>query len=457
MHMDSYVLAGILGVSVLFAGVDVITKSLDEKYKPAKQLSVHAYQTDISHGISMAGPFLSKIRVTPNATRMLTATADLNTQSEKYCTSLPPQEETYCNMSRVANMYLGDIHSSWSVLGTQSTYTLVKHIFCILLTFSLFWMVEHLIYTEDNYFRKNHKQVRVVVLICAIIIFVGNVIFDIQEDMYKVDAVAIGSITTGISFCLVCLLVICFTHLHDPDGAVAPAADAAGGGVASALEGASETDPLTGTAAGIFHFSLWSGQTPTVRTTDEDRYRRLEDMYLNIHVSYLVLLLMPLFVILALTTEHEVVVDVHVQLIFFSSVFFAVLDIFQTRVMSVLASLTQSGHMTVSTPVGMVKFFVVLAFILCKLLVLVPAWQLLFKYYTPDGSVSYFLVVWQVVLFSTASAVDLLYVSDFFDSANSEGAKVLPDTRSPEKSHVMYKQLSLGFYLIASSVTVLYV
>ena len=461
MHMDSYVLAGILGFSVLFAGVDVVTKSLKDEYKIAKQLSVHAYQTDISHGISMAGPFLSKIRVTPNATRMLTATADLNTQSEKYCVSLPPQEETYCNMSRVAGMYLGDIHSSWSVLGTQSTYTLVKHIFCILLTFSLFWMVEHLIYTEDNYFRKNHKQVRVVVLILAIIIFVGNVIFDIQEDMYKVDAVAIGSITTGISFCLVCLLVICFTHLHEPDSAdsaSAAAADAAGGGAASALEGASETDPLTGkTGAGFFHFSLWAGQTQTVRRTDEDRYRRLEDMYLNIHVSYLILLLMPLFVILALTSTHQLVVDVHVQLIFFSSVFFALLDIFQTRVMSVLASLTQSGHMSVRTPVGMVKFFVVLAFVLCKLLVLVPAWQLLFKYYTPDGSVSYFLVVWQIVLFAVASAVDLLYVSDFFDSALSEGAKVLPDARSPEKSHVMYKQLSLGFYLIASSVTVLYV
>jgi hypothetical protein len=59
------------------------TKSLDEKYKSANQLSVHAYQTDISHSISVAGPFLSKVRVTPNATRLLTATDDLNTQTEK--------------------------------------------------------------------------------------------------------------------------------------------------------------------------------------------------------------------------------------------------------------------------------------------------------------------------------------------------------------------------------------
>ena len=104
----------------------------------------------------------------------------------------------------------------------------------------------------------------------------------------------------------------------------------------------------------------------------------------------------------------------------------------------------------------MVKFFVVLAFILCKLLLLVPAWQLLFKYYAPDGSVSYFLVVWQIVLFVMASAVDLLYISDFFNPPTAD-AKGDADAHSPEKAHVRYKQLSLGFYLIASSITVLYV
>jgi len=456
MHMDSYVLAGILGLSLVFSSVDIITKSLDAKYKTADQLSVHAYQTDISHSMSIAGPFLSKIRVTPNATRILTTTADLNTQAEKYCASLPTQEQAKCNMRRLAAMYFGDIHSSWSVLGTQSTYTLVKHIFCILLTFSLFWMSEHLIYTDDGLFRKNHKQVRVLVLIFAIVIFVGNVIFDIQGDMYKVDTVAIGSITTGISFCLVCLLIICFTHLHDPVSASSAGAAGDAAGKAAELQ---PLNPAPSVTTGLFNFSLWSA--PTVRTADEDRYRRLEDMYLNIHVSYLVLLLTPLFLILALTAGEKVVVDVHVQLLFFSSIFFAVLDVFQTRVMSVLASLTQTGHMSVHTPLGMVKSFVVLAFILCKLLVCVPAWQLLLKYYAPDGSVSYFLVVWQIVLFGFASAVDLLYILDFFNppspaNANDE-LKPDPDARSPEKMHVLGRQLSLGFYLIASSITVLYV
>lgn len=452
MHMDSYVLAGILGLSLLFSAIDIAKLSLDANYKTADQLSVHAYQTDISHSMSIAGPFLSKIRVTPNATRILNATADLNTQTEKYCTSLPAEELAKCTMRRLAAMYFGDIHSSWSVLGTQSTYTLVKHIFCILLTFSLFWMSEHLIYTENaGLFGRNHKKVRVVVLIFAILIFVGNVIFDIQGDMYKVDTVAIGSITTGISFCLVCLLIICFTHLHDP--------------VSTSSAGAVKADPVEmqplnppAVTTGLFNFSLWSA--PTVRTTDEDRYRRLEEMYLNIHVSYLVLLLTPLFLILALTVGEKVVVDVHVQLFFFSSIFLAVLDVFQTRVMSVLASLTQTDQMRVHTPFGMVKSFVVLAFVLCKLLVCVPSWQLLFKYYAPEGSVSYYLVVWQTVLFGFTNAVDLLYILDFFNppqtTTSNDELKPDPDARSPEKMHVLGRQLSLGFYLIASSITVLY-
>lgn len=461
------ILAAVLGLSVLFSGVDVITKSLDEKYKIANQLSVHAYQTDISHSISVAGPFLSKVRVTPNATRLLTATDDLNTQTEKYCTSLAEPQQPKCNMSRTAHMYFGDIHSSWSVLGTQSTFTLVKHIFCILLTFSVFWMFEHLIHTEDNIFRRNHKQVRVAILIAAILIFALNVWFDIQDDMYNVDKVAIGSITTGIAFGVVCLLIICFTHLHDPVGAAVSAVDSDAPGPEKSVEGGqsqdSESAALIGTrTTGFMDFSLWSGLPgpPTVRTTDEDRYRRLQDMYLNIHVSYLVLLLLPLFGILALATAHKVVVDVHVQLIFFSFVFFAVLDIFQTRVTSVLASLTQKDANSANAPAGffLVKFFVVLAFILCKLLVVVPAWQLLLAYYARDGSASNWLVVWQIVLFAMASVVDLLYISDSYNPATTATKPPAgAETSSPEKAHVMYRQFSLGFYLIASSITVLYV
>jgi hypothetical protein len=188
-------------------------------------------------------------------------------------------------------------------------------------------------------------------------------------------------------------------------------------------------------------------------------------MYLNIYGAYLVLLVMPLFTVLALTMMKHVVVDVFVQLIFFSSIFFAVLDIFQTRVMSVLASLDQTGSAASATasarpaPVGFfwVKGFVVLAFILCKLLVIVPAWQLLFKYYALDQSQSWWLVVWQIVLFALASTCDLAYIANMFNGqpASTEATQddqVKPS--SPEKMHVFLKQIFVGFYLVTSSATV---
>ena len=466
MHADSITLAGILFVSCLMAGIDVAMKMKDE-YKTANQLSVHAYQSNIGSSISMAGPFLSKVRVTPNTTRLLTATPELTLQAETYCMKLPVETQAQCNASSAAPMYFGDIHSSWSVLGTQSTFTLVKHIFFVLVTFSIFWMSEHEIQIDNNFFSRNHKPVRVAVLIVAICAFVLNVILDIQQDMYQKDTVAIGSITTGISFCVVLLLIICFTHLHDPDSEPTKKSPQAVVGdpdteTAVLMPAQSEIQTFEMPKLSFPRFELWSPQK-TVQTSDAHRYTRLQDMYLNIYGAYLVLLVMPLFTVLALTMMKQVVVDVFVQLIFFSSIFFAVLDIFQTRVMSVLASLTQTGS-SVPTgvpapPVGFffVKCFVVLAFILCKLLVIVPAWQLLLKYYALDESQSWWLVVWQIVLFALASVCDLAYISDMFNgtpapTVETQDAQVKPT--SPEKRHVFFKQLIVGFYLVTSSATV---
>ena len=446
-------------------GIDVALKWKDE-YKTANQLSVHAYQSNIGSSISMAGPFLSKVRVTPNTTRLLTATPELTLQAETYCMKLPVEKQAQCNASSAAPMYFGDIHSSWSVLGTQSTFTILKHIFFIVVTFSIFWMSEHEIQIDDNFIRRNHKTVRVAVLIVAICAFVLNVVLDIQQDMYQKDTVAIGSITTGISFCIVLLLIICFTHLHDPESEPTKKSPQAVVGdpdteTAVLMPAQPEIQTFEMPKLSFPKFELWSQKT--VQTSDANRYTRLQDMYLNIYGAYLILLVMPLFTVLALTMMKHVVVDVFVQLIFFSSIFFAVLDIFQTRVMSVLASLTQTGS-SVSTgvpppPVGFffVKCFVVLAFILCKLLVIVPAWQLLLKYYALDESQSWWLVVWQIVLFAVASVCDLAYISDMFNGAPApaeapQDAQVKPT--SPEKRHVFFKQLIVGFYLVTSSATV---
>jgi hypothetical protein len=88
----------------------------------------------------------------------------------------------------------------------------------------------------------------------------------------------------------------------------------------------------------------------------------------------------------------------------------------------------------------------------------VPAWQLLLAYYARDGSASNWLIIWQIVLFAMASVVDLLYISDSYNPATTATKPPAgAETSSPEKAHVMYRQFSLGFYLIASSITVLYV
>lgn len=135
---------------------------------------------------------------------------------------------------------------------------------------------------------------------------------------------------------------------------------------------------------------------------------KLQAIYRNIHVSYLMLLLFPLVSMLALVKSNIKVVDVHVQLIFFSSIFFAVLDVFQSRVSSVLASFTEEN--SIKTGIGEIKTFVVLAFILAKLFVFVPAFQLTVVYYTKTGYLEFGLVLTQLLVLAVLSALDLFYI-----------------------------------------------
>ena len=135
---------------------------------------------------------------------------------------------------------------------------------------------------------------------------------------------------------------------------------------------------------------------------------KLQAIYRNIHVSYLMLLLFPLVSILALVRSKNKVVDVHVQLIFFSSIFFAVLDIMHSRVSSVLASF--KGENSIKTRIGEIKTFVILAFILAKFFVFLPAYQLTVQYYTKTGELEFALVLTQLLVLAVLSALDLFYI-----------------------------------------------
>jgi p-aminobenzoyl-glutamate transporter AbgT len=94
-------------------------------------------------------------------------------------------------------------------------------------------------------------------------------------------------------------------------------------------------------------------------------------------------LVLSLFALLALTSFGKPVVDVHVQLVFFGYIFFGVLDVVQSRVVSVLASLTADNSL--APGIGMIKAFVVLAFVLCKFFVFFPTWQLMGHYADLEG------------------------------------------------------------------------
>jgi hypothetical protein len=295
---------------------------------------------------------------------------------------------------------------------------------------------------------------RSVTIIIVIALFTLNIGLDIKYDMQSVDSshennVAIGSISTGFSFCLVSILIICISHLDEPYSEDAnneyagtelkeqkPMEVEGGNGGQENVPGLTVVPgygevptqynfaqharqfrgplqvplPLFGNEVDFINGDVhWSGQAKIRALKHESApYMKLQAIYRNIHVSYLMLLLFPLVSILALVRSKNKVVDVHVQLIFFSSIFFAVLDIMQSRVSSVLASF--KGENSIKTGIGEIKTFVILAFILAKFFVFLPAYQLTVQYYTKTGELEFALVLTQLLVLAVLSAIDFFYI-----------------------------------------------
>lgn len=466
---------------VIFAIIDLIVVSngtiTDKDYKKnVTQFSYHAY--DFNNNGAIHGPFLGKVRLAGSIS--VADNADLkNNMKQSICdkvgivsitnsTYTPiPHLMDKCKMMRTPDMFFGNVHSSWSVLGAQSIYNLVKHIASILIAFLVFSWIEDQILTHTqsklidtdekfNYFRSHFRFWRSMTVILVIIVFTINIAMDINNDMHVVDSnhdnkVAIGSITTGVSFCLVSILIICLSHLDDPwttaevettpavEGEKAETKVDTDTGDTSNVEFGRVDKPQTFDSA--YNFAQQSRQFRGPKQvpfygfelqpfekdaifrsdpkkfitfqTESDHYKKVQTIYRNIHVSYLMLLLFPLVSILALARahmyNHTKIVDVHVQLIFFSSIFVAVLDIMQSRVSSVLASFSDANSK--NTPIGQIKIFVVLAFLLAKSFVFIPAYQLTASYYIKTGTVEFGLVLTQLLAFSVLSVVDLVYIA----------------------------------------------
>ena len=467
---------GLTVAIVGFAIVDLIVVSkgtiTDKDYKKnVTQFSYHAY--DFNNNGAIHGPFLGKVRLAGSIA--VTTTLEDNNMKQSICDKVGivvinnstyepiPHLMDKCKMMRTPDMFFGNVHSSWSVLGAQSIYNLVKHIASILIAFLVFSWVEDQILTHTkspegsdekiNYFRSHFRFMRSMTVIFVIIVFTINIAMDIKDDMHVVDSnhdnkVAIGSITTGVSFCLVSILIICLSHLDDPwtdaEAATpnvgekpAPTVDTDTGDTGNVEFGsvdkpqnfdlaynfAQQSRQFRGPKQvpfGVFNFqafendAVWSNPSKLIPYELESKhYKKVQTIYRNIHVSYLMLLLFPLVSILALARAHMFnntkIVDVHVQLIFFSSIFVAVLDIMQSRVSSVLASFSEANSK--DTPIGKIKIFVVLAFCLAKLFVFMPAYQLTVRYYIQTGTVEFGLVLIQLLAFLVLSALDLVYIA----------------------------------------------
>ena len=330
------------------------------------QFSVHAYQGPVRN-LALSGPFLGKVRVDGTSTEIINNAKANNKQS--YCDNKPDTITTAltdsCYMMRIPTMYIGKIHSSWSVLGAQSVSLLMKHISLISFAFSSFILSDCYV----RYMCKDHpiwtKWIRTGILCVAIVACLIAIILDLtpgpRMHTYEngIQTYAIGSVSTGLFFWIVTLLVIC----------------------------SSQVDEVTGT----------------------DWHK-----HINLNMSFLILLLLPLFMILGLLDHKNPVVDVHIQLIFFSAILFAVLDIFQMRVMHVLEDLSVDKQIDdeqtrkLSMQLHFIKIFVVLACILCKLLVFVPTLEMVGRYYNSyESSLSHVMWACQVALLVAACCVDL--------------------------------------------------
>jgi hypothetical protein len=151
--------------------------------------------------------------------------------------------------------------------------------------------------------------------------------------------------------------------------------------------------------------------------TTDDANKRLHEIYGMLHTSHLLLVIFPLVLILALVKTQNVIVDVHLQLIFFSSIFLAVLDIIQTRVFSVLASFQENS---ITTGIGKIKLFVSLAFLLAKAFVYAPSLQIILVYYTKQYQSEWWLVFFASLLFVILSVLELVYLLGLFVWTDAE-------------------------------------
>ena len=291
-----------------------------------------------------------------------------------------------CKMMRSLPMFLNNASQVWPVLGEQMTYALTKHILMIFLAFTSFWGSQYAI-TEFAETQGKQAMIRIIVVVVVAILLILDLFLDSTE-----KGRAQGSFSTAIAFIVVFLLIMLSEYIG------------------------TKAQPFV-----LYHQKKEGTELRQVEAGarephDVEIMQPInKHMHRNIYLSYACLLMLPLVVLLILSNTHKGVVDVHIQLVFFSFLFYATLDVFQTRTTAVLLCLKQAAIEKLvadglSKKLAFVKFFVVLAFLLCKCFVLVPAMVLLQKQYNSTAFLQTTVAMHYVLLIGFALA-DLVQIT----------------------------------------------
>ena len=283
-----------------------------------------------------------------------------------------------CKRMRSGPMYYDNATQTQmlSALQEQCTFALFVHMSFIFVIFSLLWGSQHAITEELT----KHSKFATVGCLVGAVVFVA---IDVIVEWTNGKGVAAGSNTTGIAMIAVCLLLVYMIDYVDTTGV--------------RFVKRKPTD-------------VEISAPPAVEISAPKR----EHMHRHIYVSYACLLMFPLVVLFILAHTHTPLVDVHIQLVFFSFIFYATLDVFQARATAVLLCVctpeTDELKAKHTQELQVVKFFVVLAFFLCKCFVLLPALVLLQTQYSQTAFQSATLAAHYVVLVGFAIA-DFLHIS----------------------------------------------
>ena len=289
-----------------------------------------------------------------------------------------------CKLMRSAPMFFMKVENTvvWPFFGKQMTFSLTKHIFFILLAFTSFWCAEEAIAQNHRGAHEHKGKFRIFVLVLVSILTLADWLWDLEK--YE----AAGTVATCVPFCVIAWLVLLIkyadTYYQWARG---------------------EKPPMDAETA----------QTAIQPAAPQNKHMH-EHMHRNIYLSYASLLMFPLVVVLVvLARTHTAIVDVHIQLVLFSFIFYAMLDLFQTRTTAVLLSLKDPSavaDLQLAHEIHFIQFFVVLAFCLCKCFVLLPTLVLLQAQYTQAGkdvAAVLTIAMHHVVLFGFAVA-DLLRI-----------------------------------------------